>query len=400
MVKLNAGVKQCVRFIHESTKKLEGDIGSGPKAPFKTPYTGSDRTATFEKNMPFNRRVKAWERDNMDKDEWFKEKYAWKHSLQKKAFKEKGYRRRSKGDDKRHYKEQNVMQSVSQLKLNPLVDYLYGTNPVLAALRSSKRTDFGKLHLHNPKKTPKDESIIALANSRGINIIDTTKQNLNRMTDNGVHNGIVLETRPLDICELKNLGKPSKERINIGKTGLEDENTLELERDTNTSRFPVGIYLDEISDPHNVGAIIRSAYFLGVDFIVLSSRNCASLTPLVSKASSGAMEFIPIFYALKPLSFFEESAANGWSIVSTLAPQQIARYSNKAVDRKQLHELVQESPVLLVIGSEGDGIRTNLVSRSTHVVGINPARAALDNSVDSLNVSVATALLISQLVDE
>jgi len=398
MLKSSLGVKQYVRLLHKSAKsQLEGKWTT-PKAPFKTPYTGSDKKVTFEKNMPFNRRTKAWERDNMDKDEWFKKNYAWKHALQKKAFEEKGYRRRTRKDEERRFRDQNVMKSVSQLKLNPLVDYLYGTNPVLAALRSSKRTNFGKLHLHNPKQTQKDESIIALARSKGITIEDTTKQDLNRMTDNGVHNGIVLETRPLDIAELKNLGEPSKEQISINMGGLEGENKLQLDRDTDVSRFPLGLYLDEISDPHNVGAIIRSAYFLGVDFIVLSNRNCASLTPLVSKASSGAMEFIPMFYASKPLAFFEETAANGWSIVATLAPQQIPRYSNKAVDSNDLSGMTEKSPVLLVIGSEGEGIRTNLVTRSTHVVGINPERAALDSSVDSLNVSVATALLISQFV--
>ncbi|GME86209.1 unnamed protein product [Ambrosiozyma monospora] len=165
-------------------------------------------------------------------------------------------------------------------------------------------------------------------------------------------------------------------------------------------KYPTGLYLDEVSDPYNVGAILRSAYFMGVDFIVMSERNCARLSPVVLKASSGAMELMPIFTCAKPLAFFDTSRTNGWTIVSTVAPGSKGNGGArvKVLDTEDLGKVSKGGPVLLVVGSEATGIRKNLVSRSDFVVGLQSDRIDVDESVDSLNVSVATALLISKLL--
>lgn len=375
---------------------------NGPRAPFKTSSNGNDRAVTFEKNMPFHRREKRWEKDRMDKDEWFRKKYAWKHAEQKKEMELSGHvERRNNRHTRRIERSKNaeLKREVSQMKINPLIDYIYGTNPVLAALRSTRRSTLGRLYLHNPKSTPKIREIIGLAGEKGIKVVDNaTKQDLNQMTSNGVHNGVVLESRPIEIDEIQCLAPSSKEKVCLSKKEFETSYVDDLERSTDSSRYPLGIYLDEISDPHNVGAILRSAYFLGVDFIVLSSKNCAALTPLVSKASSGAMEFLPIYSAEKPLKFFDDSTVNGWDVVSAIVPSQTKKYSSKAISQYSLGDIVNHAPTLIVVGSEGSGIRKSLIDRSVHVVGLEPERPDLDDSVDSLNVSVATALLIERAV--
>ncbi|VEU21168.1 DEKNAAC102118 [Brettanomyces naardenensis] len=396
------------RLLHTSGYKLKYVPGTSgprqPRAPFKTQFSESGKPVSFEKNIPVYRRVKAWERDGVEKGEWFRKHHAGHHAEQKRREEEMGNRRhrdREIDDRERHQTgKEGMKNALSRLRLDPLVDYLYGSNPVLAALRSGNRSTFGRLYLHNPKETEKVESIVELAKEKNVVVAkDSSKQELNQMTNNGVHNGVVLETRPLEVEDLKCLNESSKESFSVEKESLGDTFAEEIVKTTDPLRYPLGIYLDEISDPHNVGAVLRSAYFLGVDFVVLSEKNCASLTPLVSKASSGAMEFLPIFSSAKPLKFFEESAKNGWSVISTVAPSQISKFQDKAITDDELSDVVHRSPVLLVVGSEGTGIRRNLINRSTYVVGMDGRRPELDESVDSLNVSVATALLVEKLTN-
>ena len=170
-------------------------------------------------------------------------------------------------------------------------------------------------------------------------------------------------------------------------------------------KFPLGIYLDEVVDPHNIGAIIRSAYFLGADFIVMSRRNCAPLSPAVSKTSSGAVELMPIYHVDKPLNFFSKSQEEGgWTFVTsclTNSDSKMKKYSTgKILEMGALNGLCQELPVMLVVGNEGSGVRTNIKMRSDFFVEIPFGRQIpnKETPVDSLNVSVATALLLSNLL--
>lgn len=362
------------RGIHSCRPSEAARATGGPRAPFNTQFKG--QRSNFDRNMPFRRPQKAWEKDGEAKDVWFRKKHAKDHAYQKSRGTTKQYRA------PREYHDRQVLH---KLTLDPLVDYVYGLNPVLAALQSGKRGSFGRLHTYNLGNKSQEEKLKRVAEANGITLVESTKQDLNQMTNNGVHNGIVLETRPLDVESVTSLGKSQKGSLLIGDNYTE---TID------PTRYPLGVYLDGISDPHNVGAILRSAFFLGADFVVLSGRNCASLTPLVSKTSAGAMEFLPIYTCEKPLQFFDDSASNGWSIVSTVTPETTMKYPAKAIQAEALAPLVHESPLLLVIGSEGNGIRTNLLNKSQYVVTLDSTRDT--GAVDSLNVSVATALLLDK----
>lgn len=379
------------------------------KAPFKSNRVEMpNKRVNFDRNMPAYVPKKAWERDGQDKEKWFKRKHAHHHILEKPHREQMEQRYEGIERKKRRERMEYVRQDeetryykdvLKQRRSNALIDHLFGTNAVLAALKSNKRKRFGKLYLHSPKDTDKFSEIMELAKELNINVKDSTKQELNILTDNAVHNGIVLETRPMEIETIKSMGSEVTEdnfSVRVLNDIVGDSSTEEIAVNSYGKRFPLGLYLDEISDPHNVGAILRSAYFLGVDFVVFSERNCAPLSPVVAKSSSGAIEFSKLFKVGKPLTFFDESKKNGWVFISTVAPND-SRNKSKQVDTDFISDILQKSPVILVVGSEGTGIRTNLINKSEYLVAVTNGRE-MNECVDSLNVSVATALLISKIL--
>ncbi|CDO95248.1 unnamed protein product [Kluyveromyces dobzhanskii CBS 2104] len=370
-----------------------------------------DKKVTFDRSFPVQKRTKAWEKDGMDKGEWFKKNYAHVHARQKSERaingdndpfdkRSKHYERiKQEGSYKReqfrnHRSEYTRAHPLQGLKPNPLIDYVYGTNSVLSALLAKRREYFVKVSHYGPLNT----QIQSLCNKNNIQVEETEKHRLNLLTNYGVHNNIVLECKPLQPPELSHLGVVNSEGSTYDKVEMDYDqsvNTRDKFMTKENKKFPLGIYLDEVVDPHNVGAIIRSAYFLGADFMILSHKNCSPLSPVVSKVSSGTMELLPIFTCAKPLQFFEKSKEEGgWTFV---ASHLSGSKSKTHLTLNELSGMLNELPVVLVVGNEGNGVRTNLLNRSDFTVeipsGRNPEEAR--NTIDSLNVSVATALLIN-----
>lgn len=135
---------------------------------------------------------------------------------------------------------------------------------------------------------------------------------------------------------------------------------------------------------------MRSAYFFGVDGVLLCSKNSAPLSPAVSKVSSGAIEMMDIYSTPNLVKFLKESHANGWEIIGA------AGDANPSMDLSQFRESCQR-PVVLVLGNEGTGLRTNVKNGCNAFVSIPSAIGdeSFNGSVDSLNVGVAAGVLIS-----
>ncbi len=147
--------------------------------------------------------------------------------------------------------------------------------------------------------------------------------------------------------------------------------------------------LDEVSDPMNLGAILRSSYFLGCNEIVLCSKNSAPLSPVVSKASAGALEAMTIYSVRNMMRFLDECKDNGWQVVGT-------SLSDKSIDLK---DLTLDKPTVLVLGNEGHGIRTNILNRCDILVKLDGSQASQsENIVDSLNVSVTAGILLYNII--
>ena len=146
-------------------------------------------------------------------------------------------------------------------------------------------------------------------------------------------------------------------------------------------------------DPGNLGAILRTAYFLGVDAVAISTHQSAPLTPVALKASAGASENITLFSISKAEEFLDGSSKNGWQIYAAVAPPPGTNArKGHFLSTSTLNAPLDKSPAVLMLGGEGEGLRYRLQKQAHHYIGIGGARAGL-GGVDSLNVSVASALL-------
>ena len=159
-----------------------------------------------------------------------------------------------------------------------------------------------------------------------------------------------------------------------------------------TRRVPLWLALDQVVDPHNLGAILRSAHYFGVDGVMLCERNSAPLSPAVSRASAGALEFMEIFSSKVLMTTLEDSRASGWQTLgATLGA------SAKELSATTASEIATK-PTILVLGSEGTGLRPAVRRLCDMQVKISGAKVDGPEAVDSLNVSVAAGILINALI--
>lgn len=138
---------------------------------------------------------------------------------------------------------------------------------------------------------------------------------------------------------------------------------------------------------------MRTAHFFGVDGVLLCSKNSAPLSPAVSKVSSGAIEMMDIYATPNLVKFLKESNENGWDIIGA------AGDANPSIDLGQFRQQTTEKPVILVLGNEGTGLRTNVKNGCQSFVRIsNACQDQFNGAVDSLNVGVAAGVLISAAI--
>lgn len=415
--------------MHNALQKNDSSI----KPVFKSHYL-NEGVKQFDKNFPKQQKRKAWEDRKETKDEFFMRKYGSmsdkeKESMNQKVERQRRARKERKDADRQHRRDEKEQhfsrfggnRSFGQAFKNPLSEYVYGTFPVMAALKANKRSLFNKIITHNPREATGE--IFRLAKQFGLRIDrKDSKGELNVLSDNGVHNGIILETKPLELPIISTLGdcdpETGKYQVSIVNelynTEVQQvENVVRNFREESTTKFPLGLYLDGITDPQNIGAIIRSAYYLGADFIVVPEHDTARLGPVANKASAGALDLTNIYQTVDSLKFIERVKKSGWNVIATSAkPNSDELYDlklkhekvethlkNKFIEADDLPGLMSQSPILLVMGSEGEGVRTNLKIKSDYLVGLSKGRRADADIVDSLNVSVACGLLISKCFD-
>ncbi|ORY83873.1 Alpha/beta knot methyltransferase, partial [Protomyces lactucae-debilis] len=274
--------------------------------------------------------------------------------------------------------------------------YLYGANAALAAIRSKKRTIYNVFNAEVHQESVTSKSILAAARKSNLEVLRKSRNELDRMSLGKPHNNIVLSCSDLPRLLVQGLGDKDQGWRPILANQDPMSASLALSG-AEVDTPPVYVLLDEVTDPQNMGSILRSAYFLGCAGVVLSARNCCSITPTVVKVSSGASEFVPILHADSVVSFIKQSRKNGWRCVATVGREEAAllRVKNRLTEVKALKD--RKTPVLLILGSEGSGLRTNVKAACTTLTSIaSPAR--IDTTVESLNVGVAAAILLHQLL--
>ena len=230
-----------------------------------------------------------------------------------------------------------------------------------------------------------------LANARGVPIAHVDKGVLNVLSGNRPHQGYVLRCGRLDFEPISVLPHPG-----------EDD-----------SAPSVWLALDEVADPQNLGSLLRSAHFLGGGGakvgILVCSKNSAPPSPVVSAASAGALELCQIYETSNLPRILKRAAEDGFRILGAAAesPAGLTDADGNAITCTDLSSCVAKSdaPLVLVLGSEGHGLR-NLVARActgfVRIPGATVPGTAVDDAdglapsagVDSLNVGVTGAILL------
>ncbi|KAG7665894.1 uncharacterized protein J8A68_000517 [[Candida] subhashii] len=388
---------------------------------------------TFERNFPIDQDdQKPWDKRNMSKDDFFRRKYAnisdeYREKLNEKVARQRRMREmrshqeyeerqeireRAREERRRHQKPYSRYATA----FNPLFEYVFGTHAVKSVLQANKRV-CNALYVYNCK----DSELIKLAKEKhGIRVIEAEDKNeLNVLSKNGVHNGVVLETKGLDLPVISSVGESENGEYKLNIHSDEDNSIIEVIKpvtrpvveDPTKTLHPLALFLDEIQDPQNMGNIVRTAYFLGVDFIVVPNHSSAKLGGVANKASAGALDMMDIYQTSNTLKFVTDVRAKGWHVISTsgtpdsIEDKNLQRKNNttyqelkgKFIELSDLRMILNKTPVMLVIGSEGEGVRTNIKLRSDYLVGIPKGREG-DAIVDSLNVVVATGIAIANCI--
>lgn len=172
-------------------------------------------------------------------------------------------------------------------------DQLYGISSVHLAILNGKRKIKELLVqesniLPNKKDKLRAAELLKLAAEKGIRIREFCKHDINMLVDNRDHQGFVLRASPLNIDKIDRM-----ERVQT---------------------FQCVLALDEIADPQNFGALLRTSHYLGVERVIIRDKNSAPLSPTVSSSSSGALEAITVSRVDSMMNFLEESQKNGWQV--------------------------------------------------------------------------------------
>jgi 23S rRNA (guanosine2251-2'-O)-methyltransferase len=230
---------------------------------------------------------------------------------------------------------------------------IYGINPVLEALRAGRVTELRV----GERGDDRLKQLLALASERGVRVRRVPAEALERDSRRGVHQGVVADVR--------SAANFSIEEIVNG-----------------ASEAPLVVVLDAIEDPHNLGAIIRTADAAGVDGVVIQSRRSAARGGAAVKASAGALAHVKIAEVVNIARAVDELKEAGvWTI--GLAAE--AADSYEAIDLTL--------PTALVLGAEGAGLRRLVRERCDRLASI-PMRGR----VGSLNVSVAAGVVLFEAV--
>ncbi|KAM3859620.1 rRNA methyltransferase 1, mitochondrial [Diretmus argenteus] len=268
--------------------------------------------------------------------------------------------------------EQPVWEKVPKASKEQNYEIVFGISPCLFALTQGRRKAY-KLLVKDGEDSHR-ASVIKVceeAHRRGVQVHRVSRKDLDRMSSGRVHQGVCLKASPLRyLTEGKASAPPRKD-----------------------STTPVWLVLDGIQDPMNLGAILRSAYFLGVDRVATSLRYSCPLSPVVSKASAGVMEIFGVYGYESLEDMLKLKVAQGWQAVGTVG----AEVEESPVPVIQCSDFHITKPTLLLMGGEGGGLSRGSLSQCQTLLTI-PALRELVPGVESLNVSVAAGILLHSLL--
>lgn len=232
-----------------------------------------------------------------------------------------------------------------------------GRNAVLEAFRSGKTID--KLFVLDGCQDGPVRTIIREAKKADtiINFVD--KERLDRLANSGHHQGVVAQAAAYEYAEVEDI-------LNIAREREED---------------PFIFILDEIEDPHNLGAIIRTANLAGAHGVIIQKRRAVGLTATVAKTSAGAINYTPVAKVTNISKTIDELKKQGmWFVCADMGGE-------------TMYNLNLKGSIGLVIGNEGSGVSRLVKEKCDYIASI-----PMKGDIDSLNASVAAGVLAYEIV--
>lgn len=235
---------------------------------------------------------------------------------------------------------------------------IYGLKPVQEALRG-KRQAF-ELFVAEERHDPRLEKLLAQATQAGVPIRRRQRQDLARMAGTEHHQGVVLSLEPFAYTEIEDL----------------------LARQAESDGEGFLVVLDNIQDPHNLGAIIRSAACAGVQGVIIPKDKAVQVTPSVEKVSAGAVETVPVVRVTNIAQTLELLKHHGYWI-----------YGAAGEAAENIYRVNFTGNIAIVIGGEGEGLRPLVRKQCDGLLNI-----PMPGGVASLNASVAAGVIMFEVV--
>ena len=232
-----------------------------------------------------------------------------------------------------------------------------GRNPVIEAIRAGKPID--KLYILDGCNDGPVMSIQREAKKKDIFVKYVAKERLDQLSETGKHQGVIAYTAAYEYSELEDIFELAQKK----------------------GEAPFVIILDNIEDPHNLGAVIRTANLAGAHGVIIPKNRAVGLTSTVARTSAGAINYTPVVRVTNIVRTIEELKKQGmWFVCADM-------------DGTIMYDLDLKGSIGLVIGNEGEGV-SRLVKENCDMIAAIPMKG----DIDSLNASVAAGVLAYEIV--
>lgn len=238
-------------------------------------------------------------------------------------------------------------------------DMVAGRNAVMEALKGSRSVN--KLMIANGSTEGSIKEIIAVAKEKGVNIQYWDRSKLDSIARGIRHQGVLAQVAPVQYAELEDIFQVAKDR----------------------NEPPFIVLLDELEDPHNLGAILRTADAAGVHGVLIPKHRSCPLSATVAKTSAGAVEHVPVARVGNLVQTIKKLKQEGLWVAAA------------DMDGKDYYDTDLTGPLLLIIGSEGQGVGRLVKEQCDFVV-----RIPMVGRINSLNASVAGSILMYEAMKQ
>ena len=253
-------------------------------------------------------------------------------------------------------RQRPAREHVERTETQEVVDFVFGRHAVVEALQTPDRVN--RVFIQEGTSGRDAAKVIELAREKGIQVQTVPKAKIEDLVGNAVHQGLVASIAAYEYADLEDVFKKAEEK----------------------GEDPFIVILDGVEDPHNLGSILRTADATGVHGIIIPKRRSASLTATVAKASTGAIEHVPVVRVTNLTQTIEQLKARGIWVFGT---------DMNGTDYRKWNT---SGPLAIVMGNEGKGV-SRIVKESVDEMVTIP----MVGHVQSLNASVASALMMYEV---